>query len=233
MRRTAWRAVLALLVLMFSMCWVEAQVAADTASGSVAGTVIDPQGAVIHGAQVEATNDLTKAQYKTKTDNTGFYRVSGLASGNYSVRFVSQGFKTETKSVAVSPSTDTLLDVKLAVGEWFGGSYPVVNIPLVPVITAGSEPLPPVPLVGGIAGKVVDRRGRAIPGVRITVTSAAGDTSETATDSNGDYSLSNLPAGTYSVRLEAKRFQPETKTGVQVILSQLTRLHSKLKNTVE
>jgi hypothetical protein len=226
----AWRVGLALLVLMFRICWVEAQISA-AATGSITGTVIDPQGAVISGAQIEAKNESTKAPYATKTDNTGFYRLSGLTSRDYSVRFISQGFKTENKTVVVTSATDTRLDVKLAVGELWSG--PVVSTPQVPVIVVESEPLPTVALIGGIAGKVVGRRGRAIAGVRITVTSTAGDISETVTDNSGDYSLSNLPAGTYSVRLEAQGFQPETKTGVEVVLSTVTRLHSKLKNAVE
>jgi uncharacterized surface anchored protein len=219
------------LTLLFSMLGIftaEAQVSSAAGSGSITGTVIDPQGAVIQGAKVEVTNELTKAPYTTKTDNTGFYRFSRLASGDYRVRFISQGFKTETKTVAVAPSTDTRLDVKLAVGEWMS-SGPVVTVAEVPVIALDSEPLPTVPLVGGIAGKVVNRKGRAISGVRISVINAAGDILETITDNDGIYHLSSLAAGSYSVRLEAKGSQRETKIGVQVTPSQLTFLHSELK----
>jgi hypothetical protein len=90
-------------------------------TGSIAGTVTDPTGAVIPGAQVTATGESTGRAYYAKTDNAGMYRVSLLAADLYTVRFEMKGFVTATKtSVLVSASSTSAVNMGLVIG---GGSH--------------------------------------------------------------------------------------------------------------
>lgn len=64
------------------------------ATATIQGTVTDPSGAVIPGAQVTVTNKGTGAVIEQKTTKSGFYSISPLDAGNYSVSVSSPGFKT-------------------------------------------------------------------------------------------------------------------------------------------
>src|SRR6478752_2144219 len=87
--------------------------------GSISGSVTDPQGAVVSGAQVKAKNVETGVVFATTTDSAGFYRFNLLPVGTYIVEISSQGFKTTTQSnVLVSAGRDTGLgSIKISVGE--------------------------------------------------------------------------------------------------------------------
>jgi len=87
--------------------------------GSISGSVIDPQGAVVSGATVKAKNVETGAVSTTTTDSAGVYRLNLLSVGTYTVEITAQGFKTTTQSnVQVSAGRDTGLgSIQVAVGE--------------------------------------------------------------------------------------------------------------------
>jgi hypothetical protein len=87
--------------------------------GSISGSVIDPQGAVVSGAQVKAKNAETGVGFATTSDSAGFYRFNLLPVGTYTVEITSPGFKTTTQSnVLVSAGRDTGLgSIKISVGE--------------------------------------------------------------------------------------------------------------------
>jgi hypothetical protein len=87
--------------------------------GSISGSVIDPQGAVVSGAQVKAKNAETGVVFATTTDSAGFYRFNLLPVGTYTVEITSQGFKTTTQSnVQVAAGRDTGLgSINISVGE--------------------------------------------------------------------------------------------------------------------
>jgi|HubBroStandDraft_6_1064221.scaffolds.fasta_scaffold00879_6 hypothetical protein len=62
------------------------------ATGSIAGTVVDTSGGVVVGAQVTVTNAKGASQ-SASTDETGGFKISGLAPGTYSISFSAAGFK--------------------------------------------------------------------------------------------------------------------------------------------
>lgn len=123
---------LALLVLMLSICWVEAQVspAAATGSGSIVGKVTDPSpapGAPIPGAQVTVTDESSERECSARADSNGSYRILGLVAGNYRVRFASRGFKTEVRNpVHIEGPEVTHSDVTLTIGG--GGPHVEVTV---------------------------------------------------------------------------------------------------------
>ena len=60
--------------------------------GSLTGTVVDPNEAVIPGASVVLTNAQTQSETTGTTNDTGGFRFDGLAPGYYSLKVTSPGF---------------------------------------------------------------------------------------------------------------------------------------------
>ncbi len=58
---------------------------AQDATGTIAGVIADPSGAVIQQAKVTVTNVGTTTAKETFTDKNGFYQVQHLPIGNYQV----------------------------------------------------------------------------------------------------------------------------------------------------
>ena len=54
----------------------------QTVTGSIRGTVADPSGAAVAGAQVTATNVATGVKTSTTSDRSGTYNIQTLAIGN-------------------------------------------------------------------------------------------------------------------------------------------------------
>ena len=60
--------------------------------GSLIGTVMDTNGAVIPGVSVVITNRQTQFEMQGTTDDMGAFRFDGLSAGNYTVRLKAPGF---------------------------------------------------------------------------------------------------------------------------------------------
>ncbi|MGA9505471.1 MAG: carboxypeptidase-like regulatory domain-containing protein, partial [Terriglobales bacterium] len=58
---------------------------AQEGTGGITGLVSDPQGAVVAGAQVAATNVDTQVRTATVTNSAGVYELLNLIPGTYSV----------------------------------------------------------------------------------------------------------------------------------------------------
>jgi hypothetical protein len=70
---------------------------------------------------------------------------------------------------------------------------------------------------GRVEGKVTDPKGAAIPGAAVTVTNQITKLDFTAvTDSQGQYKVEGLPAGTYTVRVAVKGFNEGRRQDVNV-----------------
>ncbi len=67
-------------------------------TGSIFGTLKDPSGAVIPGAQVTVTNISQGIQTKTTTDDKGNYKFPSLTVGHYNLEASAKGFKTAKRS---------------------------------------------------------------------------------------------------------------------------------------
>ncbi len=81
------------------------------------GTVTDPQGAVVPGANVTVTNIATDVAQKAITDQQGQYQVPELPIGRYMVKVEHAGFKTiETTSYKLEINQILRVDVRLPIG---------------------------------------------------------------------------------------------------------------------
>src|SRR6185436_16118775 len=82
--------VLVLLLLVAPSIFAQTQIT----TGTIQGTVIDANGAVVPGANVEIKNLETNALRNVTTDEDGRFVALALQPGNYSVTVSKQGFAT-------------------------------------------------------------------------------------------------------------------------------------------
>jgi hypothetical protein len=86
--------------------------------GNVIGTVTDPQGAVVQGAQITIVNDATGVSDTAQTNQSGNYNATHLLPGTYTITFAQEGFPNLVqKNVVVAVGTSTTLNVQLQLGE--------------------------------------------------------------------------------------------------------------------
>ena len=85
--------------------------------GSITGTVTDPAGAVVPGAEVEVTNEGTGAIRKVTTTTSGVFNVPNLDVGRYKVRVTGAGFATyERGDLNLTANQIISVDVPLTLG---------------------------------------------------------------------------------------------------------------------
>jgi hypothetical protein len=85
---------------------------------SLQGTVTDKSGAVVSGATVTATNQATGVSRNTVTGESGFYRIAGLAPGQYHVDVEAPSFKKSSKSnVSVLSETVNGANITMETGS--------------------------------------------------------------------------------------------------------------------
>lgn len=110
---TWWIAILAILVL--TPFAAKAQIGA---TATIQGTVMDPTGAVIPGATIKVTNVATGAVLQQTSTKAGFYSISPLDVGDYSLAATAPGFKTLVRNNIHLNGMQVLgLDLKLAIGQ--------------------------------------------------------------------------------------------------------------------
>jgi hypothetical protein len=86
-------------------------------SGSIQGTVVDPSGAVIPGADVEAKNLETNITRNLATDSQGRFVFLQLPTGRYTVKVSMPGFATliqENVTLTVGQAISLTLQMKVA-----------------------------------------------------------------------------------------------------------------------
>ncbi len=87
-------------------------------SGNLIGTITDPSGAAVAGADVKITNAGTGFSTQTTSNESGNYTVPDLAPGTYSITVTKSGFRSFTQQNAtVNVSQSSKVDVTLTVGE--------------------------------------------------------------------------------------------------------------------
>src|ERR1700691_4438229 len=102
------------LSFVISLLMVQA-LAQGGATGAISGTVQDPSGAVVAGAEVRITNQDTNAVERTvKTDADGTFTVPLLPAGNYRVTVQSSSFaQSDFPDIVVRVTETTRLIAKL------------------------------------------------------------------------------------------------------------------------
>jgi len=92
---------------------------------------------------------------------------------------------------------------------------------------------------GRILGRVADSSGAVLAGVKVTLTNQATSVStDTSTNSSGDYGFPQVPVGTYTLAFDLTGFKTNVQKGIVVDLNQVITLNTALqigetKETVE
>ena len=84
-------------------------------SGTVSGTVSDPSGAVIAGAEVRLNNAVTRFDQTATTDANGAYKFNNVPLNNYRMTATAPGFTAITEDVDVHSSLPTTVNIALKV----------------------------------------------------------------------------------------------------------------------
>lgn len=104
--------------LLFALAASVAAFAQGGASGGITGTVKDPNGAGISGAQVEIINQETAVTERTvMTNSEGGFSVTLLPIGSYRIVITANGFtKTEATNIKVKVTETTNVAIALKIG---------------------------------------------------------------------------------------------------------------------
>jgi hypothetical protein len=94
---------------------VERETAQD-GEATLAGKVLDAQGAVIPGAEVALVSEGTEKKLTTSSTKNGEFRFPGLAAGKYTLEIKAEGFKSsKITGIVINPKEAARLDATLEV----------------------------------------------------------------------------------------------------------------------
>ena len=88
-------------------------------TGTVAGTVQDPQGGIVANATIEAVETATGAKFTGHSNAQGYFELNNLPPGSYSLSIESSGFRKLQMGdvIVVAGRTNTLAGLTLQVGS--------------------------------------------------------------------------------------------------------------------
>ena len=123
----------------------------------ITGTVADPSGAVVPGANVKL-REVSSGKMRTVTANAaGQFELAGLAAGKYEVQVSLAGFRIASRELTIQARDRAVLSVNLAIG----GASEVVEVEaprpmMLRAARAGVAGGVPGGVAGGVIGGVVN-----------------------------------------------------------------------------
>jgi outer membrane receptor protein involved in Fe transport len=87
---------------------------AQAETGSITGTVTDPNGAVVSAANIAVKSVDTGAERRSVTNDAGTYSITNLQPGIYDVTIEAQGFSPRTQRAQVTVGAKLSLDFNLS-----------------------------------------------------------------------------------------------------------------------
>src|SRR6266480_1551261 len=90
---------------------------AQTELTSLRGTVSDPAGAVVPGAQAELKNNATGFRAAAKTDSNGAYEFPQIPPGRYTITVAMTGFAAQSKQAELLVSQPATINFILSIQE--------------------------------------------------------------------------------------------------------------------
>ncbi|MBO0799515.1 MAG: carboxypeptidase regulatory-like domain-containing protein, partial [Blastocatellia bacterium] len=85
-------------------------------AGTVSGTVVDPNQAVVKGATVVIQNSVTGYRRAVNTDSAGVFRFTDVPPNNYMLTVTANDFNTNSQSIIVRSLVPISLNILLTVG---------------------------------------------------------------------------------------------------------------------
>jgi hypothetical protein len=110
------RLALVCTVVLLSIFVAISAAAQSAASATIIGTVVDPQGAVVPGAKVTATNVDTGVPRSVNTTSTGNYVLPNLPPGTYNIKVEAKGFaEANSKNLKLNVGDQKTLNFNVAI----------------------------------------------------------------------------------------------------------------------
>ncbi len=123
---------LAVLISVFS-----APANSQVTGATLSGTVADPSGALISGAQVSIKNTGTTITRDVTTDSGGFYSAPNLQPGNYEITVSASGFaKIVNSNIDLAVGAQKTMNFSMRVGQSTQTVEVTGNLPAVELSTA-------------------------------------------------------------------------------------------------
>src|SRR5271155_1234964 len=95
-----------------------ATVSAQTSDGAIRGTVSDPSGATVPGADITIEEVSTSENWRLVSSSAGLYNAPNLPVGRYNVTVKAPGFSTaERTNIDVQVGSESVIDVQLVLGK--------------------------------------------------------------------------------------------------------------------
>jgi hypothetical protein len=105
-------------VLFFIVCAMSFPGLAQSTAGRVLGTISDPSGAAVGGANIVVTDVERGTSRSLTTDLAGEYVAADLAPGTYKIHVQAKGFKSvERPNVVIEVASDVRADFALQTGN--------------------------------------------------------------------------------------------------------------------
>ncbi len=101
-----------LFLIVSSACWSQA-----TEVDQISGTIVDPTGAVVAGAQVKTTQTSTGFTQTATTNSSGVYQLLSLPIGPNRIEASREGFKTSVQEVVLQVNVNLTVNFSLQVGS--------------------------------------------------------------------------------------------------------------------
>jgi hypothetical protein len=167
--------------------------AQSASTAQISGSVVDPQGAVVAGAKVTATNQSTGVGRSVTTTSTGNYAIPNLTPGTYSVKVEAKGFVAgDVKNINLNLGDQRDLSFKLNIAGTAESVEVTTTAPLIETTktdvssSVTSLDMERLPTLAGAGGVVNDYAQLALtaPGVK-------SDTSGLTTDLIAPGSINN------------------------------------------
>ena len=107
---------LCVFVILFAVS--HSTMRAQVTGGTISGTVTDVSGRVLPNVSITIVNTATGVSREVASNEVGFYLAPNLLPGNYEVKFLAKGFKTDTKSgITLTVAASLTLDETVRVGS--------------------------------------------------------------------------------------------------------------------
>jgi hypothetical protein len=182
---------LAVFTMLASLCF------GQQLTGTLSGTVTDPANAAVPNAKVTVKNEASGDTRTTVSTNVGYFSLTALQPGTYSVTVEAAGFKSwkQTGITLSEGESHTIASIKLQVGqvnetvEIQAGADVVIPDNAEVSTTINTELVQDIPIAGRDAGELL----KIMPGMALNngLTQGSSFSPQTVGSNNG-------PVGAYS-----------------------------------
>ncbi len=114
-------------LLLSALLFVQIAAFAQSANGSLAGTVKDQNAAIVPGATVTAKNQRTGEERTATTNTDGTFSIPALKASMYSVTATSTGLGATVKDVEVNVGRETNLNIGMQLADLTAATVNIVS----------------------------------------------------------------------------------------------------------